>query len=75
MRGGLWGVWGGGYPKYRQAPDNIIYCRNFPITFNYRKYINSCIRVIVLHLYHNVLFKYHTELYSHNKQTIGCLNK
>jgi hypothetical protein len=28
MRGGLWGVWGGGYPKYRQALDKIIYCRN-----------------------------------------------
>ena len=26
--GGLWGVGGGGYPKYRQALDKIIYCRN-----------------------------------------------
>jgi hypothetical protein len=49
MAAALWGVGGSGYPKYRQAPDKIIYCRNFPITFNYRKYINSCIRVIVLH--------------------------
>ena len=26
--GGLWGVGGGGYPKYKQALDKIIYCRN-----------------------------------------------
>jgi hypothetical protein len=28
MAAALWGVWGGGYPKYRQALDKIIYCRN-----------------------------------------------
>jgi hypothetical protein len=28
MCGGLWGVGGVGYPKYRQALDKIIYCRN-----------------------------------------------
>ena len=40
----LWGVGGGGYPKYRQALDKIIiYCRIIPITFNYRKYIIGCI--------------------------------
>jgi hypothetical protein len=28
MVAALWGVWGGGYSKYRQAQEQIIYCRN-----------------------------------------------
>ena len=42
----LWGVGGGGYPKYRQAQEQRLF---IPITFNYRKYINSCICYNVLH--------------------------
>ena len=36
----LWGVGGGGYPKYRQAQEQRLF---IPITFNYRKYIIGCI--------------------------------
>ena len=56
----VYGVYGGGgYPKYRQAPDKIIYCYKVPITFNYRKYINSCIGLLLLH-------KYNTDTNTHN---------